>query len=132
MQGGLVPLCIFFGVMEMFKRIFTLNRVRDSVTFREGNEEINLYVDSDANSLVSRLQKAQEQLLKIDDQSSLEDRKNAAEALADAVFGHEQTKKIFDFYHGDANCVVTICGMYFADKKHGLARKIVQVQKHER
>ena len=118
--------------MEMFKRFFTLNRVRDSVTFREGKEEINLYVDSDAESLVSRLQKAQELLLKIDDQSSIEDRKNAAETLANAVFGHEQTKRIFDFYHGDANCVVTICGMYVSDKKHGLIPKIVQVQKHLR
>lgn len=116
----------------MFKKVFTLNRVRENVTFREGNEEINLYVDADANALAFRLRMAQEQLLKINEQSSLEDRKKAAETLSDAVFGHEQTVKLFDFYHGDENCVVTICGMYISDKKKGLISKIVKAQKRIR
>lgn len=113
----------------MFKTVYTLNRVRDSVTIREGNEEINLYVDSDVESLMMRLQAAQKQLLKITGDTSDEERIKAANSLSVAMFGKEQTKQLFDFYHGDENCVVTICGMYFADKKNGLSKKIAKAQK---
>ncbi len=115
----------------MFKRrtCYTLNRVRDSVTFREGKEELHLYVDSDANSIVHRIQNAQKLLVSINAESSVEDRKQAAMALADAFFGHEQALKIFEFYHNDETCVATICGMYFADKKAGLSKLIAKAQK---
>lgn len=108
---------------------FTLGRVRDNVTFREGNETIDLSVDSDANSLVTKLMNAQKVLNKIGAESTDEERKQAAKGFAEAMFGAEQTQKLFDFYRGNSDCVVTICGIYFADGKNGLARKITKVQK---
>lgn len=115
----------------MFKKVkaFSLNRVRDHVTFREGNESISLYVDSDANTIVRRMQQAQEELQKINGESTQADRRRVAVQLSQAMFGEEQTDRLFEFYHDDENCVVTICGIYFADPKNGLGKKITAAQK---
>lgn len=106
-----------------------MNRVRDSIVIREGNETITLNVDSDANSLMMRLQKAQKELAGVNEDPSEEHRIQAAHSLAVAMFGTEQAEKLFEFYHGNAGCVVTICGMYFGDKKNGLGKKITKAQK---
>ena len=58
--------------------------------------------------------------------------KKAAREFSVAIFGEEQTEQLFDFYHGDENCVVTICGMYFGDPKNGLGKKITKAQKKNR
>lgn len=118
----------------MFKKVktYTLNRVRDQVTFREGNEEITLHVDADANAIVRRIQQAQEKLQAIKADSTREDRRDAAIALSQAMFGDDQTDRLFEFYHDDENSVVTICGMYFADPKNGLGKKITATQKKRR
>ena len=123
---------MFQKVRMFFARVsgkeITLNRVRDRITVREGNETIELYVDSDANTLIRRLQAAQKALTEIDEETSEAERKKAAEGLSVAIFGQEQTEKLLDFYHGDYGCVVSICGMYFGDHKRGLAKKITKVQ----
>ena len=107
----------------------TLNRVRDSITVKEGKEALELYVDSDANSLMNRLHEAQKRLQSVNEDPSEENKTDAATFLSTAIFGADQTKKLFDFYHGDAGCVVTICGMYFSDKRNGLGKKITKIQK---
>lgn len=121
----------FFKFLSVFsrKKEYTLNRVRDQITVKEGNETLQLYVDFDPNTIVHRIQKAQKTLLNIKPDSEREERIQAAKALAVAIFGEEQTQQLFDFYHDDENCVVTICGMYFSDQKHGLGKKITQAQK---
>jgi hypothetical protein len=123
---------VFQKVRRFFARArgkeLTLNRVRDMITVREGNETIDLYVDSDANMLIRRLQSAQGELMSIDEDTSEAERKKAAEDFSTAIFGRQQTEKLLDFYHGDYGCVVTICGMYFGDHKRGLAKKITKVQ----
>lgn len=117
--------------MKIFRRKneYTLNRVRDSIVVREGDETITLYVDSDANSLMIRLQNAQRELESVNNDPSEEHKVQAAKSLAVAMFGIEQAEALFAFYHGNAGCVVTICGMYFGDEKHGLGKKITKVQK---
>lgn len=127
---------MFQKVRNFFCRItgkeLTLNRVRDRITIREGDETIDLYVDSDANTLIRRLQAAQEELTKVDENTSEAERQKAAGDLSVAIFGRPQTEKLLDFYHGDYGCVVTICGMYFGDHKKGLAKKITKVQMRSR
>ena len=114
---------------RLFKRELTLNRVRDHVTIREGDETITLTVDSDATAIISRILAAQKVMNAIDGDSSAQDREGAAIAFSSAIFGKEQTTKLFEFYNGNADCVVTICGMYFGDPKNGLGKKITKVQK---
>lgn len=119
-----------FGFMKKgFRHEISLNRVRDSITVREGNETLNLRVDSDANSIITRIMDAQKALVAIDGESTDEDRIRAARDFSVAIFGPEQTEELFAFYNQDASCVVTICGMYFGDPKNGLCRKITKAQK---
>ena len=113
----------------MFKKEYTLHRIRDRITIREGEDFIEMKVDSDANSLMHRIRKAQETLSAVKGDSTDEEREKAAADLSEAIFGKEQTEKLAAFYGYDYNCVVTICGMYFADPKHGLAKKITKAQK---
>ena len=120
---------MFENVKRRFRRELSLNRVRDTITIREGAETLTLRVDSDANSIISRLQKAQEELSAINGNTTDAERVQAAYGLSEAMFGTKQTEDLFAFYNQDASCVVTICGMYFGDPKHGLAKKITQAQK---
>lgn len=113
----------------MFGKVITLNRVRDSVTFREGNEEIRLKVDSEVNGLMKRIISAEKKIMAITAETARPEKTEAAREFAVAIFGEEQAEKIFEFYNGNEECVITICGMYFSDKKHGLCRKITKAQK---
>lgn len=115
----------------IFKREYSLNRVRDRITIREGGETLSLYVDCDANSIVPKLLNAERKIKELtkDAEATETDRENAARSFSEAIFGKEQTQALIDFYHNDYGCVVTICGMYFGDNKHGLCKKITKAQK---
>ena len=115
-----------------FKRALSLNRVRDKITIREGKETLTLYVDSDANMLIHGIRVANEKLEKLQKVDSEDDKKAAAMGMARAMFGIEQADKLLEFYHGNYGCVITICGMYFGDKKYGLGKKITKAQKRNR
>lgn len=114
------------------RKAYTLNRVRDSFKIKEGNETLSLYVDKDSRRIVTDLQKAQKQIHEITPGSSEDEIRNASLAMPRAVFGEEQTQKILEFYHNDVGCVATIFGIYFSDKKNGLAKKITKAQKKAR
>ena len=120
---------MFDKIKGRFRHEISLNRVRDHITIREGTETLDLVVDSDANSIVSRLLKAQKTLNAVNGETTEDEREQAAHDLSDAIFGKQQTEKLFAFYNGDASCVVTICGMYFGDPKHGLGKIITKAQK---
>ena len=104
----------------------TLNRVRDHIVIREGKDELPLTVDSDARSIISRLQNAQKALSEVNDDITDESKYKAAYGLAEAIFGKDQADQLMAFYHDDAGCVVTVCGMYFEKR---LAKKITAAQK---
>ena len=104
----------------------TLNRVRDHIVVREGNDELPLKVDSDARSIITRLQKAQKTLSAINDGATDKQKDEAAIGLAEAIFGKEQAEELMTFYGYDAGCVVTVCGMYFEKR---LGKKITAAQK---
>ena len=124
---------MFDIVRQWFRRLFrpelSLNRVRDTVTIREGDERIVLRVDSDAKSIIFRLNQAQKTLSSMNENTTDEERIQAAHDLSEAMFGAKQTEDLFAFYNYDAACVVAICGMYFGDPEHGLGKKITKVQK---
>lgn len=107
---------------------YSLNRVRDNITIKEGEETLDLYVDCDAATIIPKLINARRKVSEVRTDSTEEEQKEAAQALSCAMFGEDQTKKLIDFYHGDFGAVVTICGMYFSSK-HGLGEKITKAQK---
>ena len=111
-------------MFKIFK--ITLNRVRDRIVIREGDDELPLTVDSDARTIMARLQKANKALSQINDDVTDEQRYNAAYGLAEAIFGKEQADKLMAFYNDDPRCVVTVCGIYFEKR---LGKKITAAQK---
>jgi hypothetical protein len=117
----------------MFRRKeLTLNRVRDHITIREGDDTLNLTVDSNANMLIRGVRTAQKTLQRLQEENNEELKETAAKQLSEAIFGKEQAGQLLDFYNGNFECVITICGMYFGDPKNGLGKKITKAQKKSR
>lgn len=104
----------------------TLNRVHDTITIREGSERLTLRVDGDAMHMVAGLNKAQKKMLALNDDSTEEEIKEAAEYFASVIFGTEQAKKLIEFYADDPASVITVCGKIFRER---LANRIAAVQK---
>ena len=111
----------FFRGYEM-----TMNRVHDKVTVREGDEHITLVVNGDAMRMVAGLNKAQQKMKELDENSSDEAVKDAAEYFAAVIFGKDQAEKLMEFYADDPGSVISVCGQYFKDR---LAGRISKVQK---
>lgn len=110
-----------FGKYEV-----TLNRVHDTVTIREGNEKLTLTVNGDAMRMVAGFNKAQAKMTGLNDDSTEEEIKDAAEYFAAVIFGKEQTENLMNFYANDPGCVISVCGKYFRER---LAQKIANAQK---
>lgn len=93
------------------KREVTLGRVRDKVTFREGDEKIEMRVDVDAARIMAGLKSIQATLDDIDpaDADAME---SAAQRFAVVLFGEEQAKRLREFYGGDAGTLIRACGQY--------------------
>ena len=104
----------------------SLNRVHDRVRITEGDERLDLRVDADPMRVVAGLNEAQRRLKAITDESTLEERNDSAVYFAGVIFGVEQAAKIMDFYHGDAACVINVCGRYFSER---LAKLIEKAQR---
>ena len=106
----------------------TLNRVHDTVRINENGESITLIVNADPMRLIAGLSKAQKALQEAVNREPADEAeiKSAAESFATAIFGPEQAGKLFDFYTGDASCVINVCGQYFKDRLGG---RIAEQQK---
>ena len=108
----------------------SLNRVRDKITVKEGNETLILNVDSDSRIIVTKIRQANELLAKANSKEAKEiDREIAARRFSEAIFGQEQTDKLMEFYNGDYSCVIMVCGMYFEKR---LCKKITAAQKKQK
>lgn len=101
----------------------SLNRIHDTIRIREGNDTLNLSVDADAMRMVAGLNKARNLLQSITDETTEEQRNEAARYFAAVIFGDEQAGKLMDFYRGDAGCVINVCGQYFAKRLSGIIAK---------
>ena len=94
----------------------SLNRVRDQIAVKEGEQEIILTVDSDANTLVRRLKKSKETMDAVNEQTTEEQKLEAARELASAIFGDEQAEALILFYSENAGNVAEVCARYFEDR----------------
>jgi hypothetical protein len=92
----------------------------------EGTDTLTLKVNGDPRRIVAGLTEAQKMLSAINDDSAPEDVVKAGKFFGSVIFGEEQTEKLFEFYHGDAGCVINICGQYFSEQ---LKKLIIKAQK---
>jgi hypothetical protein len=117
-------------VARMFKPFeISLHRVHDRVKITENGESLALYVDGDPMRMVAGLAQAQKIMQGLNEESTEEEQKNAALYFADVIFGKQQAEKIMEFYHGDAGCVINVCGQYFSKR---LNKLIVAAQKKQK
>lgn len=108
----------------MFKGYeITLHRVHDTVTIKEGDDKLTLHVDSDPMRMVAGLEQARKRMQTMDDESTEQQRQDAAIFFSAVIFGREQAERLLDFYHGDPACVINICGQYFKGRLAGLIEK---------
>lgn len=108
------------------KNEISLNRVHDTVTFRESDETLKLTVYSDPMRITSGLMHIQRKMQNLTDDSPEEEQNAMAEELAAVIFGNEQAEKLMAFYHHDAPGVMNVCLQYFKQRLAGL---IVRAQK---
>lgn len=114
-------------MFRWLKRLFgfeiSLNRVHDRFTVRQGNERLEIRVDSDPRIIIAKIRNANEKILKAKDD---ENRKQAARVFAESMFGKEQTDSLLALYNGDYSCLMTVSSLYFEKR---LSSKITKVQK---
>jgi hypothetical protein len=112
----------------MFKRSheISLNRVHDSVTFRESDDKLTLKVYGDPMRLTSGLMHVQRNMQGLTDDSPEDEQNAMAKELATVIFGPQQAEQLMEFYHNDAPGVMNVCLQYF---KQRLSAKIVKAQK---
>lgn len=99
--------------------------VSDKIAFRNIDKTITMTVRADAATLVVGMKRVSDRLSGIKDDSSDEDKTNAARLFAETIFGKDQGEQLMDFYD-DPLSVITACGMYFRER---LSKKIVKAQK---
>ena len=107
----------------------SLHRVHDKVKITEGGEALSLYVDADPMRVVAGLSQAQKMLQALTEESTDEERDNAARYFAQVIFGKEQAEQLMAFYHNDAACVINVCGQYFEKR---LGKIITNAQKRSK
>ena len=108
------------------KNTVTLGRVYDSIKITEGGATLNLHVNSDPSRIVVGLAQAQKRLVTINEETTDQERDEIARFFASVIFGDEQAQKLFDFYYGEAACVIAVCGQYFSKR---LSKLISKAQK---
>ena len=107
----------------------SLHRIHHTVIINENGEKLKLVVNADPMRLVAGIVGAQKKLTdSVSDgkEPTEAEMKECAEYFAAVLFGREQTEKLFEFYAGDAACVINICGQIFKDQ---LTDKITKAQK---
>ena len=117
---------MFRWLKSLFRYEISLNRVHDRFAVKEGNERLEIRVDSDPRMLVTKIRNANEKILEVQKNGSEENREQAARTFSEAMFGKEQTDRLLAFYNGDYSCMMTICGLYFEKR---LSAKITKAQK---
>lgn len=114
----------------MFHYKITLNRVHDLIEVREGTENLILRVDADAMDLVRTINSLEPRLNAIQDNGQAEQEADSiAREFCTAIFGKEQTEKLFDFYNYSGVAVLGIVGKYFSER---LGKLITKAQKKAR
>lgn len=108
-----------------FRREINPFPVSDKVTFRNVDKTLTLIVRADASSLVLGLKRVNDRLAGMTDDTTEDERKEAARFFADTLFGKEQGGKLCEFYE-EPVAVISACGLYFKDR---LGKLITKAQK---
>lgn len=112
------------------KYTVSLGRVHDRIVVKEQNESLSLRVDADAQDLVDVMRKTEPELNGLrTSKKPMDDAGDIARRFCVAIFGEEQTGKLYEFYNGDGVCVLNVCSRYFADR---LGRLITKAQRKAR
>lgn len=123
------------GKQGFFGRLFgkrageyeiSIHRVHDRVVIREGDEALHLTVESDPMRMVVALTNAQARFSAWGKDTTEDRKQEDVRVFAEAIFGEKQADELFEFYHGDAGCVMNVCSSYFDDR---LAGKVTDAQK---
>lgn len=114
--------------MKLFCKEINPYNVSCRVRFRNIDRTIVLSVKAQASTLVLGIKRANDKMVKLDDQSSDADRLESARFFAEVIFGKEQAEKLVSFYNDDALAVLNACGMFFSQK---LAKLITKAQKNK-
>lgn len=119
------------NVRRRFLRLFrrdemSLGRVHGTLVITEGFDKLTLKVNEDPMRLTAGLVQVQRLLKTWTEKTTEKQKKDIALTYATVIFGTEQAKKLLDFYHGDAACVINVCAQYFA---RTLSRLINKAQK---
>ena len=119
------------NVRRRFLRLFrrdemSLGRVHGTLVITEGFDKLTLKVNEDPMRLTAGLVHVQRLLKTWTEKTTEKQKKDIALTYATVIFGTEQAKKLLDFYHGDAACVINVCAQYFA---RTLSRLINKAQK---
>jgi hypothetical protein len=111
-----------------FRREFeiSMNRVKDTVVIREGNERLTLNVNADAQRLFAGLNASYERMKNISETTEESEIREIATYFSGVIFGKDQAEKLSEFYANDAAAIIAVCGRYFRDRLAGL---IADVQK---
>ena len=114
-------------LMRLFRRDeMSLGRVHGTLVITEGFDKLTLKVNEDPMRLTAGLVQVQRLLKTWTEKTTEKQKKDIALTYATVIFGTEQAKKLLDFYHGDAACVINVCAQYFA---RTLSRLINKAQK---
>lgn len=114
-------------IMRLFRRDeMSLGRVHGTLVITEGFDKLTLKVNEDPMRLTAGLVHVQRLLKTWTDKTTEKQKRDIALTYATVIFGTEQAKKLLDFYHGDAACVINVCAQYFA---RTLSRLINKAQK---
>lgn len=114
-------------LMRLFRRDeMSLGRVHGTLVITEGFDKLTLKVNEDPMRLTAGLVHVQRLLKTWTEKTTEKQKRDIALTYATVIFGTEQAKKLLDFYHGDAACVINVCAQYFA---RTLSRLINKAQK---
>ena len=104
----------------------SLNRVHDTVTFRESEDHLTLKVYADPNRITAGLLHVQRKMQNMVDDVTDEEQAAVAKELATVIFGNEQADELMAFYRDDGPGVMNVCLQYFRQR---LSALIVKAQK---
>lgn len=102
----------------------SLNRVHDLIEVKEGTERLRLRVDADPMELVRLITKLEPKLnaIQTNEEAKAEARGICQEFCA-AIFGKEQSSRLFEFYNHDALAVLDVLSKYLSERLVARAAK---------
>jgi hypothetical protein len=104
----------------------SLNRIHDTVTFRESDDKLTLKVYADPMRVSAGLLHVRRKMQSMDENSPDEEQEAVALEMATVIFGEDQGKQLMEFYRNDAAGVLNVCLLYFRQR---LSNLIIKAQK---